>query len=188
LSGSVSGFYGKVRDYILIRWNPAPVLTRNIDATTKGAEGNIAYRIMENIKANVTLAYVRSNNDIDHKPLAQQPPLETRIGLNYDNHVYSFGALARLVGAQDRVDIGSGSIVANGMDIGPTPGFSVFSINGGYRLRKILLVSGGIDNLLDRTYSEHLSNSGAAVPGFVTMLRIHEPGRTFWLKANFMLD
>ena len=110
------------------------------------------------------------------------------VGLNYDNHVLSFGALARLVGAQNRVDVGSGNIVSNGMDIGPTAGFSVFSINGGYRLKKMLLVSGGIDNLLNRTYAEHLSKSGAPVPGFISMTRIHEPGRMFWLKANFMLD
>jgi iron complex outermembrane receptor protein len=186
-SGSISGFYGKVHDYILIRWNPAPVLTRNVDATTIGAEGDVSYRIIENLKANVTLAYVRANNDTDHKPLAQQPPLETTIGLNYDNHVYSFGALARLVGPQDRVDVGSGNIVANGMDLGPTAGFSIFSINGGYRFRKMLLVSGGIDNLLGKTYAEHLSRSGAPVPGFISLSRINEPGRAFWLKANFAL-
>jgi iron complex outermembrane receptor protein len=187
LSGSVSGFYGKVNDYILIRWNPSPVLTRNIDATTMGAEGDVAYRIMENLKANATLAYVRSNNDTDNKPLAQQPPLETTIGLNYNNHVYSFGALARLVGAQTRVDVGSGNIVANGMDLGSAAGFSVFSVNGGYRLKKMLLVSGGIDNLLGKIYAEHLSKSDAAVPGFIGLSHLHEPGRAFWLKANFML-
>jgi iron complex outermembrane receptor protein len=187
-TGSVSGFYGKVRDYILIRWNPAPALTRNVDATTMGSEADVAYRVTANLKADAAFSYVRSNNDTDHKPLAQQPPLETRIGLTYDNHHYSFGALTRLVGPQDRVDIGSGNIVANGMDIGRTGGFSVFSLNGGYRLKKVLLVTGGIDNLLDRAYAEHLSRSGAMVPGFLQILRINEPGRTFWLKANFNLE
>ncbi len=188
LSGSISGFYGKIGDYILIRWNPAPVLTRNVDATTMGAEGDVTYRITDNLKSNVTLAYVRSDNDTDNKPLAQQPPLEAMIGLNYDNHAYSIGALARLVGAQHRVDIGSGNIVANGMDLGSTPGFSIFSINGGYRIRHAVLFSAGIDNLLNKTYAEHLSKSGAPIPGFISQLRIHEPGRTFWLKANFLMD
>ena len=126
--------------------------------------------------------------ETDHKPLAQQPPLESRIGITYDNHRYSFGALARLVGPQDRVDVGSGNIVANGMDIGRTGGFAVFSINGGYRLKRILLVTGGIDNLLDKAYAEHLSKSGGIVPGFVQMSRINEPGKTYWLKAIFNLE
>ncbi len=187
-SGSVSAFYGKVRDYILIRWSPAPTLTRNVDATIMGAEADFTHRLPKNLRVDGTLAYVRSNNDTDRKPLAQQPPLEGRLGLNYDSHGLQFGALARLVGRQDRIDIGSGNIVANGMDLGPTPGFSVFSFNAGYRLRRILLVSGGIDNLLDRAYAEHLSKSGAMVPGFVQMSHINEPGRTFWLMASFSFE
>jgi iron complex outermembrane recepter protein len=187
-SGSVSGFYGKIRDYILMRWNPAPVLTRNVDAATMGGEADVSYNLPLNIKADAAFSYVRSSNDTDHKPLAQQPPLESRIGLTYDNHKYSYGMLARLVGRQDRVDIGSGNIVANGMDIGRTAGFAVFSINGGYRLKRALLVTGGVDNLLDKAYTEHLSKSGAMVPGFVLMSRINEPGRTFWIKANFRLE
>ncbi len=186
--GSVSGFYGKVNDYILIRWNPAPTLTRNVDATTMGGEANIAKSFSQYLRVDATLAYVRANNETDHKPLAQQPPLEGTVGVEYDNHSLSFGALSRLVGSQTRIDIGSGNIVSNGMDIGRTGGFGVFSINGGYRLQRALLVTGGIDNLLDKAYAEHLSKSGAMVPGFVQLSRINEPGRTFWLKANFRLD
>ncbi len=187
-TGSLSAFYGKVHDYILIRWNPTPSLTRNIDATTMGAEADIAYSILRNLKADATLAFVHANNDSDHKPLAQQPPLEARVGLTYDNNSYSFGALTRLVGRQDRVDVGSGNIVVNGMDLGPTPGFSIFSLNGGYRLKKVLLITGGIDNLLNKAYAEHLNKGGVLVPGFVPMTRINEPGRTFWLKANFSME
>ncbi len=187
-TGSVSGFYGKVNDYVLIRWSPAPTLTRNVDATTMGGEADVAYHFADNLRADATLAYVRANNDTDHKPLAQQPPLEATMGVTYDSRALSIGLLARLVGRQDRVDIGSGNIVSNGMDIGPTAGSAVFSVNGGYRLKKSLLISAGVDNLLDRAYAEHLSKSGAMVPGFVQTTRINEPGRSFWLKANFILD
>ncbi|HYK88203.1 MAG TPA: TonB-dependent copper receptor [Acidobacteriota bacterium] len=186
--GSVSGFYGKVHDYILIRWMPTPTLTRNIDATIMGAEADMAKTIVRDLKAEATLAYVRANNETDRKPLAQQPPLEGTVGMTYDNHVFTIGALARLVGAQNRIDVGSGNIVANGMDIGRTAGFGVFSLNGGCRLKGFLLITGGVDNLLDKAYAEHLSKSGAAVPGFLQMFRINEPGRTFWLKANINVD
>jgi iron complex outermembrane receptor protein len=183
-SGSVAAFASSIRDYILIRWQPAPTLTRNVDATTVGAEANIAYDIARNLKADATLAYVRSDNTTDGKPLAQQPPRETRIGLTYDNRVGSLAANVRLVGSQDRVDVGSGNIVNNGMDLGPTGGFSVFSVNGGYRFRKAVLVTAGVDNVLNRTYAEHISQAGAMVPGFVRTTRVNEPGRTIWLKMN----
>jgi iron complex outermembrane recepter protein len=187
-SGSVSAFYGKIRDYLLIRWSPAPTLTRNVDATTLGGEADLSRTVARNLKADVTLAYVRSQNDTDGKPLAQQPPAETRIGLQYDNHVFSLGALARVVAAQNRVDVGSGNIVANGKDIGPTAGFSVFSVNGGYRFGAGISLTGGIDNVLDRTYAEHVSQAGAMVPGFVQTVRINEPGRTAWVKLNVSVD
>ena len=187
-SGSVSAFYGKINDYILIRWTPLPTLARNVDATTFGAEADLTGRLTTHLTADVTLAYVRSDNDTDGKPLAQQPPTEARFGLRYDNRAWSFGALARVVASQDRVDIGSGNIVINGSDIGPTGGFAVFSVNGGYRLNRSLSLTGGVDNLLDRTYAEHLSKGGAMVPGYIQTTRVNEPGRTAWVSLNVYFD
>ena len=187
-SGSVSGFYGKVNDYILIKWSPGPAVTRNVDATTMGGEADITYNFARNFRADATLAYVHARNDTDSKPLAQQPPLEGILGLNYDNHRFTFGGMARMVAAQDRIDVGSGNIVSNGMDIGRTAGFSVFSFNGGYRLKRALLITAGVDNVLDKAYAEHLSRAGSMVPGYVQLRHINEPGRMFWLKANFNID
>ena len=183
-TGSVSAFYGAIQDYVLIRWQPTPTLTRNVDATTLGAEATVAYTLVRNLKADATLAFVRGENTTDGKPLAQQPPVEGRIGLTYTRRAFSLSWLARLVAAQNRVDVGSGNIVSNGMDLGPTPGFSVISLNGGYRFTKALLVAAGVDNLLNATYAEHISQGGAAVPGFVPTTRVNEPGRTAWVKVS----
>jgi iron complex outermembrane receptor protein len=187
LSGSVAAFYSTIHDYVLIRWQPSPTLTRNVDATSVGGEATAAYSFARFLKGDATLAYVRSDNATDHKPLAQQPPLEARLGLHYSSAAISFGVLARVVGTQNRVDVGSGNIVSNGKDLGPTGGFTVFSINGGYRWKGRMLVTAGVDNVLDRAYAEHISQSGAMVPGFVTTTRINEPGRTFWLQVNFTI-
>jgi iron complex outermembrane receptor protein len=185
LSGSVSAFYGGIRDYILIRWAPVPSVARNVNATTGGAEASVAYPITRNLKADATLAFVHSDNTTDNKPLAQQPPAEGRFGLTYTARNLSLGAVARIVTAQNRVDVGSGNIVSNGMDLGPTPGFSVFSFNGGYRVNRALLLTAGIDNLLNRAYAEHISQAGGLVPDFVQTTRVNEPGRTAWVKANY---
>ncbi len=188
-SASVSGFYGKVDDYVQLLWI-APARTRNIDATILGLEGDLAWRFARNWTLTGTLAWVHGRNDTDDRPLAQQPPLEARAGLHYDDGVYSFGGLMRAVARQNRIDVGSGNIVANGQDIGPSAGFAVFSVNAGWRPRKELLMTAGVDNLFDRTYAEHLSRTGASLPGFVfpADTRINEPGRTIWLKAQLSLD
>lgn len=145
----------------------------------------MAYQFAPRWTGTATLAWVHGENDTDGKPLAQLPPLEGRLGLEYDTGSWSAGALWRLVSGQHRVDVGAGNIV--GQDIGPSAGFGVFSINAGYRLRKDTLISAGIDNLFDKTYAEHISRSGALVNGYEQTTRVNEPGRTFWLKARLSL-
>lgn len=188
-SGSLSGYIGKVQDYILLTWI-APTRVRNVDATVVGLEADSVWRFTRNWRATGTLAWARGENDTDDKPLAQQPPLEARLALEYDDGTFSYGGLLRMVADQHRVDVGSGNIVMNGQDIGRSPGFAVFSVNAGWRPRKGMLVTAGIDNLFDRTYAEHLSRTGVSLPGFVfpADTRINEPGRNLWLKARLALD
>jgi iron complex outermembrane receptor protein len=186
---SLSGFYGKVQDYILIddtRTLKLATLTRNVAATTWGGEAGLSYLFGRQWKGDAALAYVRGTNDTDRTPLAQQPPLELRLALDYDDGVNFVGGLLRLVDGQDRVASGTGNIV--GRDSGPTPGFAVFSLNGGYRPRKGVLVSAGVDNLFDKNYAEHLSRSGWMVAGYTQTVRVSEPGRTLWVKAKLALD
>lgn len=193
-SASVSGFYNRINDFIMIQSGvvkTGPVrtvtITRNVDATTWGAEAGLGYAFATHWKGDLSFAYVRGSNDSDGTPLAQLPPLEGRLGLTYDNKVWTAGALWRLVSAQTRVDPNKGNIV--GQDIGRSAGFGVLSLNAGYRVRKGVLISAGMDNLFDKTYAEHISRTGQTmISGYEQTTRINEPGRTLWLKANLALD
>jgi len=129
---------------------------------------------------------VHGDNDTDGTALAQLPPLEGRLGLTYDNKVWTVGSLLRLVSEQTRFDANKGNIV--GQDIGRTGGFGVFSVNGAYRVSKGTQITAGIDNLFDKSYAEHISRSGSAVTGFTTTTRVNEMGRNLWLKANLKFD
>ena len=190
---SVSGFYNKIDDFIMVQSgvaktvpNRSATISRNIDATTWGGEVGVAYALNANWKVDGSLAYVRGNNDTDDTALAQLPPLETRFGLNYDDRTWSFGALLRIVAEQDRFDANKGNIA--GQDIGRTAGFSVFSVNGGWKAKKGVQLTAGIDNLFDKTYAEHLSRAGADLAGYTQTTRVNEPGRTVWLKAQIAMD
>jgi iron complex outermembrane receptor protein len=186
---AVSAFYSRMRDYILIDNSRAlkdTTLVRNINATTYGGEIGVSYALSRHLRGGVSLAYVHGSNDTDHTPLAQMPPFDSRFTLDYDDGTWMAGALLRLVAAQNRFDKGKGNIA--GQDIGePTAGFGVFSINGGYRFRKDLYLTAGIDNLFNKTYAEAISKSGFMVPGYIQTMRINEPGRFFWLKLNLKL-
>ena len=192
VSASLSGFYSKVSDFILIQSGfskPAGMgtrlatITRNVNANTWGGEASAAWKLAPEWKVDGSLAYVRGNNETDSTALAQISPLEGRIGVTYDNSVWSVGGLLRMVAAQDRVAVNQGNIV--GQDIGRTSGFSVLSMNAAYRASKGVLVSAGVDNLGNRVYAEHLSRGGAMVSGFTQTTRVNETGRNLWVKANF---
>ncbi|MBS4098576.1 MAG: TonB-dependent copper receptor [Sulfuricella sp.] len=197
LSASVSGFYSKINDYLMVQSNyvkasltgmgsRTATIVRNVDATTWGGEAGIAYALSEVWKVDAALSYVHGDNDTDGTALAQMPPLEGRLGLGYDNKLWSVGALWRLVSEQTRYDLNKGNIV--GQDLGKSGGFGIFSLNGSYRPKKGVLVSGGVDNLFDKTYAEFISRGGAMVSGYDQTTRINEPGRTLWLKLNVALD
>lgn len=189
VSGSVSAFYADIDDYILIdkvTKGGGVTTVRNIDARSYGLEAGLAWRFSRNWQTDASLAWVHGRNRTDDTALAQQPPLEARFGLNWHNGTWSAGALWRLVAAQNRVDPGKGNIA--GQDVDKTGGFGVFSLNAGYRINERVKIAAGIDNLFDRKYAEHLSKSGADIPGYETGTRINEPGRTLWMKASLRLD
>lgn len=192
LDFSLSLFVADFDDFILVQSNYAKpagmmgtrsaVITRNIDASTLGGEAGLAWRAGEHWKLDASLAWVRGVNDTDSRPLAQLPPLEARLALAYAQTTWSMGGLLRAVAAQDRVAVNQGNIV--GQDIGRSAGFAVLSLNASRKISSRARVSAGIDNLLDRTYAEHISRAGSAIAGFTQTTRVNEPGRTFWLKLD----
>lgn len=200
-NGAISAFANRVDDFLLIQSNMAargagmtlrnPTVTRNVDASTWGAEGSLGYKLGETWALDGAMAYVHGSNRTDGTALAQLPPLELRLGATYDDKTWSAGALLRAVSEQARFDLDKGNIV--GQDLGRTPGFTVFSVNGGWRPRKGTLLTAGIDNLFDKTYAEFVSRAGGngmggAIPGYVQTTRVNEPGRSVWIKAQVTLD
>jgi iron complex outermembrane receptor protein len=181
LKASLSAFYAEIGDYILIKNDG--VTARGIEASTVGGEADVTYMFIKNWKAGAALSYVYGEDKTDNAPLAQMPPLEGRLSLGYDNNIFSATALARIAAAQNRYYAGWGNIV--GQDIGRSDGFEVFSFNVGYKPVKGLLLAAGVDNIFDKTYAEAISRSGAAVAGFDQTTRVNEPGRSFWVKANY---
>lgn len=197
LSVSASAFYNQINDYILIDRSNGFAVTmggmvlngssRNVDAHSYGGEVDLAYKLAEDWKLNSSLAYVRGENETDNLPLAQLPPLEFKLGLNYDNKQWFAGGLLRMVSEQDRFSVGQGNIA--GTDIGRSGGFSIVSLNAGWRPTKDSLISAGVDNLFDKSYAEFVSRAGGngmggAITGFTQTTRVNEMGRTFWLKGN----
>lgn len=187
ISFSLSAFASRIDDYLLIESNyvkgmRVTSVTRNVDAQTMGVEADLGVTLAPGLRATGTLAWVHGENESDDRPLAQLPPLELRAGLDWQRGAWSVGALLRLVSSQDRVAVDQGNVV--GQDIGPSTGFTVLSLNAGYRGWNGLRLNVGVDNLLDEAYAEHISRAGAMVAGFEQTTRVNEPGRTLWVSLS----
>jgi len=179
VSANLALFAGEIDDYILIvRPGLEAVEARNVDVTTWGAEADLTVKLGGSLSMTATGAWVRSENDTDDVPLAQTPPLEGTLSIDHDTGRIFTGLLFRAVARQDRIHPGYGTIYS--LDTDETPGFATWSAYGGWRAGRNLTVTAGIDNLFDRSYSEHIQR-GSADLGASTR-RIFEPGMTLWLR------
>ena len=179
------GYVGHVNDFILFRYDPNDAYISqvdNINATIMGGEAGVSYKLTDSWKTDASLAYSWGRNMEDGKPLPQMPPLEARLGLSWESGNWSSTGLVRLVSSQHRVAINEGNVV--GKDFDSSAGFAVVSANAAYRVNKYFKVSAGVDNLLDKDYSEHLNLAGNSSFGYSANTSVNEPGRTFWGKIN----
>lgn len=189
----VSAYYGYIQDYILMSYHhhamPGMMShgitagAKNIDAEIMGAEFGIGYQFTDALQTDVSASYARGKNTSDHSPLPQIAPLEARINLRYIQDNYTLGAYWRIVDQQHRIAHHQGTIV--GYDLKPSSGFSTLSLNATYHVADNVDLALGIDNLLDKTYTEHLNKAGSSGFGFASDEQFNNIGRNYWARFNF---
>lgn len=194
----VSAYTGLINDYILMVYPQTQssghghsmhmsakqntVDSRNVDAIIAGAEAGIGYNFTDAIQADVSAMYAWGENTTDNTPLPQISPLEARVNLRYIQDKYNVGLLWRVVDGQNRISKNEGNIV--GYDLQPSAGFSTLSLNGTYNLAEDIDLSVGIDNVLDKTYTEHLNKMGNAGVGLAANEQFNNMGRNYWARIS----
>ncbi|MFW1808969.1 TonB-dependent copper receptor [Acinetobacter ursingii] len=182
-----SAYAGLINNFILVRYNAPNAsqmypLANNVDATIAGAEAGVGYQFNEHLQADLSAMYAWGENTTDNKPLPQIAPLEGRLNLRYVQEKYSLGLLWRAVAEQNRISLNDGNIV--GYDMGKSKAFSTLAMNATYKYSEALDLSVGIDNLLDKAYSEHLNKSGAALFGYAANEQFNNIGRNYWARVS----
>lgn len=185
---SIAAFWNQVDDFILVETQymkgaRGATIVRGVDTSSWGGEAAVGYRWATHWTVDASVAYVRGTNRTGDVPLAQQPPLEGRLGLAYSTQSWTAGAQVRMAAEQDRVAAKTGTVA--GWDVGPTAGFTVVSLNAAWRINEHATLSMGVDNLFDRLYAEHVSRAAAAINGYPALLRVNEPGRVMWARLRF---
>jgi len=177
-----SGYAGYVSDFILFDYASGSAADRNVNAAIAGAELGASYRLVPQLRVGATLAYAWGKNRTDGRALPQMPPLEARLTAAYDSGPWTAQAQWRLVARQGRVALNQGNVV--GQDFGPSAGFGTLSLSASYAFTKQAKLVLGIDNLFNKTYSEHLNMAGNAGFGFAANAPVNEPGRALWARLN----
>ena len=181
-SSELSVFYSHITDFILVHLGDR---ANNVNAQRTGGELLLGYNFTDYISMTGNLSYVYGQNLTQDTPLAQTPPLEGNIGLNYDDGVFYGSVSTRLVNNQHRIHPGYGNVIA--LDSTPTAGFVTASLQVGYTPHPLVKFQFGIDNLFDKQYAEHLNRSAPSAAG-PAVIKLIEPGRAYWGRITIDFD
>ncbi|KVC48330.1 TonB-dependent receptor [Burkholderia ubonensis] len=186
LDAWVSAYAGYVQDFILSNYAAgmmgSTTQATNVNAQIMGGEAGVAWRPVAPLRVETSLAYAWGRNVATGDPLPQMPPLEARFGVEYTRGAWSAGGLWRVVASQHRYALNEGNVV--GKDFGPSAGFGVLSLHAQYNVSKTVQLSVGVDNVLNKAYTEHLNLAGNAGFGYAANTPVTEPGRTAWVRVS----
>ena len=154
---SVTGFVDQADDFILrdrahgqdgILQNDNATIYRNVEARLVGLEGEGSYRLGDRWQLAGVASWVRGDNRTDDRPLAQIPPLEGWLQLDYSVDRWGAAGLFLWAAAQDRVD--DNPMTGSGQDYGETPGYGVLDLSGRVEILGSLSLFAGVDNVFNR--------------------------------------
>ncbi len=188
IKGWVSGWVAQADDFIVFQYaadGSRGSRADNVNAVTLGGEAGLAWSLSEQWTAESSLAYSWGKNRRDGRPLPQMPPLEARLGLRWEKGDWSSTALWRLVSQQQRIALHEGNVV--GKDFDSSTGFGILSANISWKATPDVKFSGGIDNIFNKEYHEHLNLAGNSSFGYAAGTPVNEPGRTWWGRISVAL-
>ncbi|MCK3683345.1 TonB-dependent receptor [Maribellus sp. YY47] len=185
----INVFASALRDYISSEIRPdlqpamssAPGVRQfvNIDkALMTGFEGSWKQQFSDNLSHDLSVAFTYGQNKDADEALPEIPPLDVRYRLTgsfADNKIRP-EILLRHSFKQDRVATSYGET--------KTPEFTVVDAKIAWQISAPLSLSGGVLNLLDTAYYEHLARSVRSAEA----RPIYSPGRSFYitLSLNFL--
>jgi len=155
-----------------------PLKFSNVDAKLYGADVNWYYNINENFQLSGIASYVKGERrDIDDN-LYRIAPLNGQLSFTYhsDNLIGNLTLVA--VAAQDDVSETNTEQA--------TSGYGLVNIDLEYFVTADFTLRGGVDNLLDREYQNHLGGYNRVKEvGTPVMTRLPSEGLSAWIEATY---
>lgn len=169
-------FYSDLTDYVnFYSASSTQKSYQNIDASMWGAELGSQVSLPHDLYLRGSLTYTEARNKDGNRPLSEIPPLRGMVSVRYDVGSWFFEVAENLAARQDRVD--------SGLNEQPTAGWLTTDLKAGVSWES-LSIYGGVNNLLDKQYYNHLSYLRDPFAGGVGY-KVPENGRNFYLTVAY---
>jgi iron complex outermembrane receptor protein len=145
----------------------------DVSARILGYEASLRAALPWRLFLGAGVAYTRGSNETSGGALAEIPPLGGTVSLRWDAGLVFAEVEEAWAADQDRYDAAVRET--------PTPGWWATNVRVGADWNGAKVFA-GVRNLGDRAYSEHLSY---ARDPFAAGVKVLEPGRTFYLNAQY---
>lgn len=186
---TASAYYNSVDDFIqldsargqdgILVTGPSASVFRNIDATLVGVDAEAELHIGDYWRVNVSGSYTYGENRSDDIALSQIAPFNGRLEVTYDTGKWLAGVRVNAAAEQNRVD--DDRTTGSGRDNGRSESWATLDLFSAYNVTQNFQVSGGVTNLFDETYANHLNKTNLEDPAGI---RVNEPGRSFYLRGT----
>lgn len=154
--------------------DPTPLIATNVDAKLYGADADLTWQIAPQLRLDGTVSYVNGSRRDVADALYRIAPLNGRLALTWEAADWSVTAEGVGAARQDRVSATNGEA--------PSPGWVVANLWFSARLGPVLSLSGGIENLFDRRYADHLAGRNRVLLSDVAVgEKLPAPGRGLFI-------
>lgn len=157
--------------------DPTPLRFSNVEARLYGFDADFGAALVGDWRVDGVFSYVRGERTDISDDLYRIAPASLRLGLSYEQPVWSATLETLAVAEQDQV-----SAVNNEL---ATPGYVLLNAFGEWSVNESVTISAGVENMLDHRYREHLAgyNRNAGI-GVAVGDRLPGPGAGAWLRVN----
>lgn len=154
-----------------------PLLASNVDAELFGADADLAWQVTPQLRLDGTISYVRGLRRDIADNLYRIAPLNGRLALTWDGPGWSVSAEAVGAAAQNRVSFTNGEAASSGW-VSANLWFTADLASG-------LVLSGGVENLLNCRYADHLAGRNRVAMSDVAVgERLPAPGRSAFVRLG----
>jgi iron complex outermembrane receptor protein len=155
-----------------------PLKFSNVDAKLFGADVNWYYNISDNFQLSGIASYVKGERrDIDDN-LYRIAPLNGQLSFSYHDENIITNLTLVAVAAQEDVSVTNTEQA--------TSGYGLVNIDLEYFVTNDLTIRGGVDNLFNREYQNHLGGyNRVKETGTAVMTRLPSEGMSAWVEATY---